>query len=79
MQNLSTLMFLALQDAVYAAVCQLPHGRARAIKLAQMVATRLGGEIFGEQMLRDHLRSFESKVVPIGKLQLGVCRWGYAL
>ena len=74
MQDFPTLLFLALQDAVYAAVCQLPHGRARAIKLAQMVAARLGGENFGEQMLRDHLRSFESKVVPIGKLQLGVCR-----
>ncbi len=65
---------MALQAAVYASVCHLPDVRARAIKLAKMVATRLGGDACNVPLLHAHLRRFESKVVPIGKLQLGVCR-----
>ena len=65
---------MALQAAVYAGVCHLPDVRARAIKLAKMVATRLGGDTYIGSSLEAHLRSFRSKVVPVGNLQLGVCR-----
>ena len=65
---------LALQAAVYAGVCNLPDVRARAIKLAEMVATRLGGDTCISSLLEAHLRSFKSKVVPVGSLRLGVCR-----
>ena len=67
-------MPLALQAAVYAGVCHLPDVRARAIKLAKMVATRLGGDTCTSSLLDSHLRSFKSKVVPVGSLELGVCR-----
>ena len=58
-----------------ASVFQLPSVRERAIKLAQMVATRLGEQGVSSQAFDDHLRGFESKVVSIGKFQLGWCRW----
>lgn len=59
---------------MYASVFQLTSVRERAIRLAQMVATRLGGQSFSSQLFDDHLRGFESKVVSIGKFQLGWCR-----